>query len=71
MAYKVVSDFVDMLIDGHQYKEGDIYPHTGEADEARVKHLMTPTSQRGSLLVEVANEIRTEKPVNKRKAKEK
>lgn len=63
MAYKVISDFKDLLGDGYQYKSGDTYPHAGLVDEARVKHLMTPTSQRGPLLAEVADE----KPTPKKK----
>lgn len=53
MAYKVISDFKDLRDGGYEYKAGDIYPHTGTADAERVKHLMTPTEQRGALLEEV------------------
>ena len=54
MAYKVISDFKDLRDGGYEYKAGDTYPHTGTADAERVKHLMTPTEQRGALLEEVA-----------------
>lgn len=57
MAYKVVADFKDLRDDGHEYKAGDVYPHTGEADEQRAKHLMTPTDQRGALIAKVSEEV--------------
>ena len=53
MAYKVISDFKDLRDGGYEYKAGDTYPHTGAADAERVRHLMTPTEQRGALLEEV------------------
>lgn len=71
MTYRVISDFTDFLGDGQQYKSGDIYPHSGAADEARVKHLMTPTSQRGSLLEVVKDEKPVEKSVEKPVSKKK
>ena len=60
MKYTVVSDFRDLHDCGYQYHAGDIYPHDGEADEARAKHLMTPTEQRGALIAE-----KVEKPAEK------
>lgn len=65
MAYKVIKDFKDLRDNGYEYKSGDTYPRSGKADEARAKHLMIPTSQRGPLLEEVADE----KPVAKKKEK--
>lgn len=53
MKYKVVKDFKDLRDDGYEYKSGDTYPHSGEADAERVNQLMTPTSQRGALIEEV------------------
>lgn len=71
MAYKVVLDFIDYLGDGKAYKSGDVYPHSGVADEARVKHLMTPTNQRGSLLEIVEDEKSAPAPKEKSKKKTK
>lgn len=59
MSYKVISDFKDLRDGGYEYKAGDTYPHTGTADAERVKHLMTPTPQRGALLEEVADKPKT------------
>ena len=56
MAYKVVVGFKDLRDGGYEYKSGDKYPHSGTADPERAKHLMTPTSQRGPLIKEVAEE---------------
>lgn len=76
MAYKVISDFKDLRDGGYEYKAGDTYPHTGAADAERVKHLMTPTEQRGALLEEVADKPVEETPAepvakpSKRKKKE-
>lgn len=53
MAYKVIADFTDLRDDLHEYKIGDIYPYKGIADEARVKQLITPTTQRGALIEKV------------------
>ena len=67
MAYKVISNFKDLRDDGHEYKVGDKYPHSGEADVDRAKHLMTPTDQRGALIEEVNDPVPTP---SKRKKKE-
>ena len=68
MAYKVIADFVDLRDNGYAYKSGDKYPHSGDADPERVTHLMTPTTQRGALIEEVAEEVvKTAKPVTKKK----
>lgn len=53
MAYQVLKDFKDLGGDGHEYKTGDAYPHTGEADAKRVEILIRPTEQRGSLIAEI------------------
>ena len=69
-------DFKDLRDGGYAYKAGDVYPHAGEADEDRVKHLMTATPMRGALLEEVEEPARKEavqeKPAStpKRKKKE-
>ena len=71
--YKVVADFKDLRDNGHAYKVGDIYPHTGEADEARVKVLISPTTQRGALIEYVADvvaEAQEDKPKRGRKKKD-
>ena len=65
MKYKVLVDFKDLQDAGYQYKAGDVYPHTGEPDALRAKHLMTPTAMRGALLAEVEDD----KPVEKKKRK--
>lgn len=52
MAYKAIVDFKDLQT-GHDYKAGDTYPFSGNADKDRIKVLATPTSQRGSLIEEV------------------
>lgn len=59
--YKVILDFKDLRDDGHEYKVGDTYPHSGKADADRVKHLMTPTSMRGALIEEVKEMKKVEK----------
>lgn len=56
MAYKAIVDFKDLQA-GHDYKAGDAYPFEGEVDEARVKVLATPTTQRGALIEEVADAV--------------
>lgn len=58
MAYKVIVDFKDLRDGGYEYKAGDKYPHTGNANLDRVKHLMTPTDSRGALIEEVAEEVK-------------
>lgn len=58
MAYKVIVDFKDLRDGGYEYKAGDKYPHTGNADLGRVKHLMTPTDSRGALIEEVVEEVK-------------
>lgn len=79
MKYRVISDFKDLCGDGHEYKAGDIYPHTGDADADRAQHLMTPTIQRGALIevveekpekVEYEKPEVTDAPKQKRKKKE-
>jgi hypothetical protein len=68
MAYKVIVDFKDLRDGGYAYKSGDKYPHSGNANPDRAKHLMTPTSQRGALIEEVAEEVvKVAKPVTKKK----
>ena len=54
MGYRALVDFKDLMDDGYLYKAGDPYPRVGVADETRVKHLMTPTTQRGALIEEVS-----------------
>ena len=78
MAYKAIANFKDLQT-GHDYVVGDVYPFEGKADEDRVKMLITPTTQRGSLIEEVViikekrtvrkSEDKAEKP--KRASKEK
>ena len=67
--YKVISDFKDLRDGGHQYKNCDVYPLSGVADAARVKHLMTPTIQRGPLIKEVEDEKPASKTTTKRRSK--
>lgn len=67
--YKVISDFKDLRDNGHEYKSGDVYPHSGTADINRAKHLMTPTIQRGPLIKEVADEKPVSKVTTKRRSK--
>ena len=68
MAYKVVKDFKDLRDGGYEYKNGDKYPHSGDANPERVYQLMTSTPQRGPLIEEVAEEVIKEaKPVTKKK----
>ena len=55
MGYRAIVDFKDLL-SGEEYKAGDIYPRTGEADAKRVQQLITPTTQRGALIEEVVEE---------------
>ena len=77
MAYKVITDFKDLRDGGYQYRSGDVYPHSGDADPERVKALATPTTMRGALIAEVGEELKedvTEKPATapkKRGKKEK
>lgn len=52
MEYRAIVDFKDLL-SGEEYKAGDKYPRTGEADAKRINQLMTPTTQRGALIEEV------------------
>ena len=66
MTYKVVTNFKDLRDDGHEYKVGDKYPHSGEADAERVKQLITPTSQRGPLIAEVVKETPKEETVEEK-----
>ena len=79
MKYRVISDFKDLRGDGHEYKAGDIYPHTGDADADRVQQLITPTIQRGALIevveekpekVEKPEKAEAPKPASRRKKKE-
>lgn len=49
MVYKAVVDFKDLQT-GHEYKAGDVFPFEGDADNARIEQLITPTSQRGPLI---------------------
>lgn len=67
--YKVISDFRDLRDNGHQYKTGDVYPHSGDADITRAKHLMTPTIQRGPLIKEVDDEKPASKTTTKKRSK--
>lgn len=70
--YKAIVDFKDLRDGGYEYKSGDKYPRSGVADPERVAQLMTPTSQRGALIAEVADEVKEakeEKPVTKKKEK--
>lgn len=70
--YKAIVDFKDLRDAGHEYKSGDVYPHSGKADPERVAQLMTPTSQRGALIAEVADEVKEAKevkPATKKKEK--
>lgn len=55
MTYRVIKDFIDLRDRCHEYKVGDVYPHTGEASVERVNVLMTPTPQRGALIEQVAS----------------
>lgn len=75
MAYKAIVDFKDLQT-GHDYKVGDAYPFEGEADKERVRILITPTTQRGALIEEIAekkpvvkSEDKAEKPTRKSKEK--
>lgn len=74
MAYKVIKDFKDLMDNGYEYKSGDVYPHSGEADPKRAVHLMTPTPQRGALIEEVKEPVTkpatTERKKTERKKKE-
>lgn len=54
--YKVIADFKDLRDGGYAYKKGDIYPRIGEADESRVRVLISPTIGRGSLIEYVPDE---------------
>lgn len=65
MAYKAIVDFKDLMT-GHDYKAGDVYPFEGEADKDRVTRLITPTTQRGSLIEEIKAEPEVEPEVKKR-----
>lgn len=56
MAYRAIVDFKD-LRDGHEYKTGDTYPHTGKVDAERVKQLAAPTQQRGPLIEEAPEPV--------------
>lgn len=69
MTYKVVKDFKDLRDGGYEYKSGDKYPRSGEAVPERAYQLMTPTSQRGALIEEIAEEIKEVKPATKKKEK--
>ena len=60
MAYKVITDFKDLRDGGYQYRGGDVYPHSGDADPERVKALATPTTMRGALIAEVGEELKEE-----------
>ena len=68
MAYKAIVDFKDLQT-GHDYKSGDTYPYEGKADFDRIKRLITPTTQRGPLIEEVAEEIIEKKPARSGKKK--
>lgn len=69
MAYKVIANFKDLRDNGHEYKIGDVYPHTGKADNDRVKNLMKVTAQRGALIEEVPD-LEIAPATTKRKKKE-
>lgn len=60
--YRVIADFKDLRDGGYAYKKGDIYPHNGKADDARVRVLISPTIGRGSLIEYVPDEEPKTKP---------
>ena len=68
MAYKAVVDFKDLRT-GIDYKAGDIYPKSGSVDKDRAEQLMTPTSQRGPLIEEIAEVVEVKR--KSRKSEEK
>ena len=56
---------------GYDYKAGDVYPKSGDAEVDRIKQLMTPTPQRGALIEEVAEIIAEKKKAKKSEKTEK
>lgn len=61
MAYRVLTDFSDMLDNGYIYRTGDSFPRSGlSVSEQRIRDLASASNRLGEPMIEVVPEDHVE-----------